>query len=254
MQRLAMSVTGDGPPVVLLHPVGLDGSFFPGLAERLGTRHRVVALDLAGHGASPDAARPGRMDERVAEVLAVLDGLGEPAALVGVSFGGMIAQNVALACPSAVARLVVAGCPGMIPEEGRATILARGRAAEEGGMQAVLASTLERWFTPAFMADPAVDGVSERLLADDPSNFAAAWEAISEHRALPRLPGLAIPALVIAGEQDAATPLAAKHALHAALRGSRLVVMKGAPHMMQIECADRFADEVAAFLAEWSNR
>jgi 3-oxoadipate enol-lactonase len=241
--------SGAGRPLLLLHPVGLDGTFWSGVSEPLSRRCRVLAVDAAGHGASPDARRPGRMDERVADVIDLIlkEDFG-PAVLVGVSFGGMIAQNVALARPDLVAGLVLAGCPGRIPAEAREAILARGSDAERGGMAAVVEPTLERWFTPGSMSTDAVARVRQRLLDDTPSNWAAAWEAIAEHDALERLGAYRGGALVIAGERDLATPLPAKQALAAAIPGARLVVLPGAPHMMQIEQPSAFLAAIEEFL------
>ena len=170
--------------------------------------------------------------------------------LVGVSFGGMLAQNVALSRPDLVSGLVLAGCPGEIPAAARETILARGRGAEEKGMTAVVDDTLTRWFTPGYLSTDEVSLVRDRLLRNAPGNFAATWEAVSEHAALPRLGAVWAPALVIAGSEDAATPLAAKRALAGALPRGRLAVIEGAPHMMQIERAAEFRALVEDFLAE----
>lgn len=242
---------GSGPPLLLLHPVGLDNTFWDGVARPLATRRRVVSVDTAGHGASADADRPGRMADRVRDLIQFINeqNLGA-VALLGVSFGGMIAQNVALARPDLVSGLVLAGCPGRMPAEARPVILKRGADAETGGMEAVVATTLERWFTQPFMSTEVVANVRRRLLANKPSNWAAAWEAAAQHDALPRLGALDMPALVIAGENDLATPLDAKRALAAALAHSRLIVLEGAPHMMQIEQPGPFLAAVEDFLSE----
>jgi 3-oxoadipate enol-lactonase len=137
-----------------------------------------------------------------------------------------------------------------MPKEARETILDRGREAEEGGMEAVVATTLDRWFTPAFRSSPAVEKVRDRLLTDSVFGWAAAWEAITEHDALAGLRRIKVPTLVIAGEKDLATPLEAKQALADAISGARLEVMKGAPHIMQIECEAQFGDLVVDFLDE----
>lgn len=246
---LKVRLSGSGPLLVLLHPVGLDGTFWDGVIGPLSTRFQVMAADTAGHGESPAARRPGRMADRVAEIIDLIarENAG-PAVLIGVSFGGMIAQNVALARPDLVAGLVLAGCPGRIPADARDAIRARGSDAERDGMEAVVGSTLERWFTPGFMSTEAVTRVRRRLLDDTPSNWAAAWEAIAEHDALERLGAFRGPALVVAGEADLATPLPAKEALAKAIPGARLVVLPGAPHMMHIEQPKAFLAAVEGFL------
>jgi 3-oxoadipate enol-lactonase len=251
MPKLFFQQSGSGPLVLLLHPVGLDRTFWAGLPERLAETHMVIAVDTAGHGNSPDAVRPGRMQDRIDDIVELLSALNQgPATLLGVSFGGMIAQQVALARPDLVSGLILAGCPGAIPATAQDAMRKRGADAELHGMSAVTDATLERWFTPDFLSTDDVRRVADRLLADKPSNWAAAWEAVAEHDALERLKSLDIPALVIAGEKDAATSLDAKRALAAAIPGSRLTILPGAPHIMQIECPDAFAEAVTGFLNE----
>ncbi|MAW86725.1 MAG: hypothetical protein CMJ42_09370 [Phyllobacteriaceae bacterium] len=255
MALLSFRSSGTGKPVLLLHPVGLDGRFWDPLSARLSDSFRVVAVDLAGHGDSPPAARPGRMADRVADVVALIEHLGDgPAILVGLSFGGMIAQQVALARPDLVSALVVAGCGGRIGADARGAILKRGEDAEAGGMEAVVDTTLERWFNQSYLSTPEVARVRERLLSDSPSGWAAAWEAIAEHDALDRLGELDMPALVVAGENDLAIPLDAMRALAAAIPGSQLLILSGAPHMMQIESAVDFTAGVAGFLEQLPGR
>jgi 3-oxoadipate enol-lactonase len=241
---------GQGSPLVLLHPIGLDHSFWSGLIERRAERHRVIAFDLPGHGRSPPVAGESTM----AGYAAMIDGaFGEldirQASVLGVSFGGMIAQELAIRHPDRVGRLVACACGARIPAEARDAIRARGKAALDGGMAAVVETTLQRWFTPGFMTDAAVTRVRERLLSDDPGQWNLSWHAIAGHDALDRLPSLRIPTMVLVGDSDLGTPVPAARAIADAVPGSRFVVAPGAPHMVQIECADRFAALVTDFLA-----
>lgn len=241
---------GSGPPVLLLHPVGLDRTCWAALPERLAATRTVVSVDARGHSRSPPAERPGRMAERVADVVALVEALAMgPAMLVGVSFGGMIAQNVAGTRPDLVDRLVVAGCPLFIPEAAHGAMRQRGADAEAGGMQAVVEATLERWFTADFLSSDVVARVRERLLATAPSGWAAAWEAICEHDARDLLPRFRGETLVIAGEEDKATAVEAMRAIAAAAASARMTVLPGAPHIMQLEAADAFGTLVCDFAA-----
>lgn len=241
---------GQGDALVLLHPIGLDHSFWPGLVERCAATHRVLAFDLPGHGRSAPAPQ-ATMTAYVEAVKQTFDALAiEEATLLGLSFGGMIAQELAIRFPNRVSRLIACACAARIPAEARAAVAARGQAALDGGMSAVVNSTLQRWFTSPFMGDPAVAKVRARLLEDDPQQWNAGWRVIATHDALDRLPGLAISTLVVAGEVDLGTPVPAARAIAEAVPGARLVFVPGAPHMLQIECAETFAGHVAAFLDE----
>lgn len=108
VEPLHVHLSGDpaGPPVLALHGVTGHGLRFRPLTEQL-PHLRWVAPDLRGHGRSPWAP-PWRLEQHVADVLAVLDAQGiERAAVVGHSFGGAIAVHLARAAPQRVERLVL---------------------------------------------------------------------------------------------------------------------------------------------------
>lgn len=247
--RLHGRSEGSGPLTVLLHPVGLDGGFWGGLPAALAGRRRVLSLDFAGHGASPAVARPRPIEAYADDVAAAIREAGGPAEVVGLSFGGMVAQMVAIRHPDLVAALVPCGCGGTFAEEIRPMLRERGLTAERDGMQAVVEPTLTRWFTPGFLPDAAVERVRRRLLADEVAGWSAGWHAIAGLDAAPHLGALKVPTLVIAGELDAATPPAASEAtVVRAIPGARFQVLPGAPHMMQIECEAAYIETVAGFL------
>jgi lipase len=107
-EPLHVHLSGDpvGPPVLALHGVTGHGLRFRPLTERL-THLRWIAPDLRGHGRSPWVP-PWRLEQHVADVLAVLDAQGvERAAVVGHSFGGAIAIHLARSAPERVERLVL---------------------------------------------------------------------------------------------------------------------------------------------------
>jgi esterase len=105
---LAGTELGSGQPVALLHGLFGAAANFGTVQKRLAERHRVIALDLRNHGASPHApfmSYPS-MAEDVLETLRALNAL--PCALVGHSMGGKVAMAAALEAPGAIARVLVA--------------------------------------------------------------------------------------------------------------------------------------------------
>jgi 3-oxoadipate enol-lactonase len=237
--------------MVLLHPVGLDLTFWDDVTALLSGRYRILRVDLRGHGKSPPAVPGATLDDHAADVHAVIarEKFG-PAAIVGLSFGGMIAQAVGLNHPQDTSALVICGCPCTLPPQGREMMTGRALAAEKDGMAPVVEETLARWFTKPFIDSGKAEPTRKRLLSDDPLGWAGGWRAIAGLDTAPHLGRIKVPALCIAGERDPAAPPAALAEIARRIPGAKHLVLPGAPHMMQIETPKLFADAVDGFLKE----
>jgi 3-oxoadipate enol-lactonase len=244
-------IEGSGPTVVLLHPVGLDLTCFDGLVPELTPRFQVIRADMRGHGRSPAVSCDVRLADYADDVHDLLIALGlAPAAVVGFSFGGMIAQSFGLAHASDVGALVIGACPSTLSTEQREMMLERGTAAVRLGMEAVAEPTMRRWFTPAFLGSDEAQAVRQRLVTDDVRGWAAAWRAISELDTQPDLGSIAVPTLCVAGEMDTAAPPEVVQAVAAAIPNARFVVIRGTSHMLFIEQPRAVGAAIATFLAE----
>ncbi|MCW2899938.1 MAG: alpha/beta hydrolase fold protein [Streptosporangiaceae bacterium] len=232
-------------PVVYLHPIGLDGEMW-GSAALPG----ALTPSFPGFGGTPLEGKP--TFERLVDFVAdAVRGRG-PVDLVGVSLGSMVAQHVAVRRPDLV-RSVVLACGGMatVPE----VSLERAATTRRVRMAGVLVSTLERWFSPAVLGDESHPGVAyarERLVTDSADVFAAYWEAMAEHDVRAQLPGLEVPATVVAGSADVSVPVATMREVCDLIPEARFQVLEG-PHMLPLENPSGFADAVAAHLA-WVDR
>jgi pimeloyl-ACP methyl ester carboxylesterase len=111
---LAYDLRGRGPPLVLIQGLGVGRWGWEPVADRLARRFQVITIDNRGIGASDAPPGPYSTRAMVDDVLAVLDDAGvERASVVGTSLGGMVAQELALAHPGRVDRLVlVSTIPG----------------------------------------------------------------------------------------------------------------------------------------------
>jgi pimeloyl-ACP methyl ester carboxylesterase len=246
---IAFEHSGVGKPIVLLHPIGLDGTFWAPVARGLEANFSVYRPDMPGHGRTPLGERPKTTADYAAEIVRfIAERCAKAHAVIGLSFGGMVAQELALNHASCLDRLVLCGCTATFPAEARPAIHDRGALAEREGMEAVVQSTLERWFTPEFLASGKAEAVRHRLETDDPAGWAAAWSAISRHDAQSRLTGLGIPTLCIAGERDLAAPVQAMRVMADAIPASRFQVLPGAPHMMHVESPEAVVGALLPFL------
>ena len=244
---------GAGPAVVLVHAIGCDLRMWDELAADLvATGLRVVRVDVRGHGASPVPERPYSLAELAGDVAAVLDRCGVARALwVGLSMGGMIGQAFAIERGERLARLVLANTTSSYGAEGRKMWEARAKAVEDGGMAAITDLAMTRYFSDEFRARRAevVERVRGRFLETNPRGYIGCCDAIRDLDYTARLPGIAAPTLVIAGEKDAGTPPAMAEEIAKRIPDSRLAVIPGAAHLSAVEKPAEFAALVRDFLA-----
>jgi len=243
------------PTVVLSHALGCDLSMWDALANALAADHRVVAYDHRGHGDSEVPPGPyGLADlaDDAERLLAELEGEARQSVVwVGLSLGGMVGQELALRHPRRLRALVLANTTGSFGEEGRAQWRQRIATIEQGGLEAVVDATLQRWFGPATHAThPAlVARFRRRVLSTPLAGYLAASQAVMNIDTLGRLPQLRLPTLVIAGASDAGTPPAMAQAIAQAVPDAQLVVLQGAAHLSVLEQPAAFEAALRGFLA-----
>jgi 3-oxoadipate enol-lactonase len=123
-------------------------------------------------------------------------------------------------------------------------------AARRDGMQSLAPPTLERWFTPAYLAQnpPEVAQIRRQFIATPVAGYIGCSQAIRGLDYLKRLPAVRTPTLIIVGEADPGTPVAAAEAIHGQIAGSRLVVLSSAAHLSNVEQAKAFNRALMPFL------
>jgi 3-oxoadipate enol-lactonase len=245
-------ISGSGPCVVLAHSLGSDLSIWEAQKSALAARHTVLCYDLRGHGGSTAPAGSYDFDVLAADVVGLLDALQiERASFVGISLGGMIGQALALAAPQRLDKLVLADTTGRYPPEAQATWPERIRQIEAAGLEPLVGPTLERWFTAPWRAahPDVVARIGGIIRATPVAGYVGCCHAIAALDFTDRLKALAIPTLVLVGDQDVGTPPAMARELVAAIPGSRLEVIAGAAHLSNIEQATTFNRLLTEFLS-----
>ncbi len=238
--------------IVFLHAVGFDLTYWDQQIESFRRTHDIVAFDLPGHGRSPGTPQEWTFENAVAAIVRLLGTLNTgPVHLVGVSFGGMIAQKALIRHPELFRSATLIGTASSFAEPVRAGMRARAEATREGGMQAVLESSLKRWFTPETMErrPDLIDRVSKTILGDDPKIHAAIWDLIANDFDVDeRLGEIQCPTLVIVGEKDPSTPVAAAMNLKSRIPGAEIIIIPETSHMATIESPVAVNAELARFL------
>jgi pimeloyl-ACP methyl ester carboxylesterase len=228
------------PPLLLVHGAGGNHMHWPGDLRRL-PGATVYALDLPGHG---DSGGAGRADigEYAEEVRGFADALNLPRfVLAGHSMGGAISLEFALRYPKRLAGLVLVGTGAKLAVS---PVILNGLRDNP----AQTAELLAEW-THAEAADPNMLRLYVRRLREIPAEVVygdfAACDAFDRRADIHRITA---PTLILCGEADKMTPVKYSRYLQEQIRGSELVVISGAGHMVMLERPGQVADAVAGFL------
>ena len=185
------------------------------------------------------------------DVVALLDALGiDTVHFVGLSIGGMIGQGFALSHADRLESLVLCDTSAVMPAEAQPILQQRIALARQNGMADQVDGILERWFTPTYLRanPPEVEMIRQQIKATPLAGFIGCSEALRGLNYLERLSEITLPTLIMVGEEDPGTPVAASQAIHERIAGSQLVVLPSARHLCNIEQAEAFNGALMKFL------
>ncbi|MDP9437006.1 MAG: alpha/beta hydrolase [Actinomycetota bacterium] len=241
-----------GPPLLLVNGIGANLEMWEPLRRRLS--RRTIALDLPGTGGSSTPLLPLSIPDTARLLLRVLDDLGiDTVDVLGFSFGGSVAQELAHLAPSRVRRLVLVATScgwGSVPGSPLAL--------------AVLSNPL-RYYSPSFFKSVApvlvggrgarnerfLDRQARKRAARPPSAVGYWYQlyAASTWSSWPWLHTLRQPTLVLTGDRDQVVPAVNARMIAWAMPSARLRTWKGGGHMLLLDSASRVAPEIEEFLA-----
>lgn len=255
-ELLAHDDAGEGPVLVLLHGHPFDRRMWAPQLRSLSAGFRVLAPDLPGYGGSPPRGRKVTMGEFAGAVRGFIDALGVARAIVvGLSMGGLVAMELGLRAPDRVAGVVLAAtiAAPVTPTEAAQRRETADRL-ERDGMLDLALEMATKLFGPAARRTPdIVEPVVSMMLRTPPAGAAAALRGRAErpnYRAL--LPGLQVPALVIAGDHDAYADEAVVNELVSALPDPDVVRLRGIGHLPNLEAPAAFDEAVRSFASRLS--
>jgi 3-oxoadipate enol-lactonase len=249
---LHCDVRGSGAPLVLLHGLGGSGRDWERLADRLGSAHRLIAVDLPGHGRSPRPPGSLSIDLMAEAVAASLERLGVPAAhVVGLSLGGCVGLALALRAPGRVRTLTLVNAFARLRPAGPravARLLVR-----LGLVIAAPMPVLAAWVARDLFPEPGQRDLYRQAVASlartPRRSYLACMRALAGFDVRARLAEVACPVLVVAGEGDRTVPRAAQAELAARLPDARLVVVPGSRHVTTHDQPEVFAAILLHFIA-----
>lgn len=250
--RIAYETLGDGPPLLLLQGLGYARRGWGPVVEPLAERFRVTFYDNRGIGESDKPEGPYTARQLADDAAAVLDALGVAEAhVVGASLGGMAAQELALAYPERVDRLVLAcTTPGgagahPMPERTVALFAEAPALAPEVALRRFVANSL----APS-APEELVDEIYRWRLANppDPQGWQAQAAAGTTYDGSNRAREIAAPTLVLHGTEDNVVDPRNAALLGELIPGARVELLEGCGHLCFWEQPERFVRLVAEFL------
>lgn len=247
----AYTVEGNGPPLVLVHGIGAARDTWRFITPLLTPHYTVVTYDLRGHGASPKPREPFDLDALVDDLERVRARVGfEQIHIAGHSLGGMIGPAYARRYPDKVLSLGLLSTAAGRTEDDSQKVWAVVQAMEEKGVANVLSTLVNRWYTDAFIRDHG-DIVQRRLqqvIDTDPEIFLNVFRIYAGTEMLPWLHEVAVPALILTGENDGGCNPRLNKAIHGAMPHSELVILPNYKHSLLLEAPEDVAANLLAFL------
>lgn len=238
-----------GAPVLLLsNSLSSDMTMWEDQLPRFAEHFRVVRYDARGHGKTQASPAPYTIERLGRDALAVLDALHiEHAHFCGLSMGGMVGMWLATYAGARISRVVLSntsahmGPPSMW--DGRIAI------ACEGGMEATVEPTVNRWFPPAFQAraPQTIERMRAMIRRTSVEGYVGCCEAIRDMDQRASIRAIRTPTLVIIGMNDPATTPQAGQDIHRAIPGSTVAVLDAA-HISNVEQPDAFTATVLRYL------
>ena len=255
-RSLYYEVHGDGEPLLCVHGLSVDTLGWALQVPAFSQSHRTVIFDNRDVGQSSYVEGEYEVADMAADALALADELGlETFHLLGISMGGAIAQEIALAAPGRVRTLTLAvtfargGAWGAKLAELWGTRV-REMPHERHIDELMLLNHSEEFYENAAGVKYLRDMILQNPNPQTPEAFGRQLAASSRHDALERLPSLEMPVQVIGGERDILVPVWKSAELAELIPGARLTVLERAPHGLPLERAEEFNRLVLDFAAE----
>ena len=249
--EVSYRVDGRGPPLYMVHGVGSRKTVWDDLIAGLEQDFTCVRYDLRGHGQSPIAEPPYTLEQLVDDLEGLRRRLGHHRIhVIGHSLGGMIAPAYARRYPQRVLSVGLLSTAAGRNADDRAKLRAVGEAMRTRGVEAVVGSLVERWYTGEFIA-ARPDAVEARIrqVLDTPGEvFLSVFEIYAETEMKPWLGEITGPCLVLTGALDGACNPRLNTAIASALPNAELVILDDLKHSILIEAPERVLTPLKKFL------
>ena len=238
-------------PIVFVNSLGTDFRIWDDLSGPLTKRYRVIRSDKRGHGLSQLWRGSATMADFATDLSALLDRLEVTrATIVGLSIGGLIAQELYRLRPDLVRSLVLPDTAHRIGTE--ESWNARIRSVETAGIEAIADSVMGLWFSKEYhrTSSDAVAGWRAMLTRTPVDGYLMACRAIRDADLTEQARRIAVSTLCVVGDEDGSTPVALVRELSSLIPGAKFKVIAGAGHLPCIERPEVLRELIEAHVAE----
>ena len=245
---------GEGLAVVLGHSFLCSGEMWAPLIPLLAEQHRVINIDLRGHGRSSRLSQPCDVYDLVGDVVAVLDSLSiQNAVWAGLSIGGMVAMRAALTVRDRVRALVLLDThAGSETAFKKVKYWAMNAGTKILGIRPFLPAVVPMMFGATTLRDKAelvTEWEMKFAAIDMPSIGIILGALVRRDSVVDRLPGIGVPTLVIVGSEDASLPVDYSREISEGIPDSTLLVVSEAGHLSTLEQPEVVSEAMIGFLS-----
>ncbi len=244
----------DGRVVMMSNSLMSDHTMWDGNVPALTDRYRVLRYDTRGHGRSGTTTGPYSIALLADDAVGLLDALGiRQVHFVGLSLGGMIAQQIGARYPERVCSLALCDTASEMPP--RLLWEERFAIVQSKGVAGLVDSTIQRWFTAPFIVrDPqSIERVRRMISETGAEGYIACGSAVRDMAQTTMLLQVKAPTLVLVGRGDPACTVAQATVLNRMIDGSQMIVLEDAAHLSNIEQPQAFNSALRAFIDRVDN-
>ena len=241
-------------PIVFINSLGTDFRIWDEIVRPLAQSARIIRYDKRGHGLSELLSAPTTMSDFATDLAALLGRLdSRRATIVGLSIGGLIAQELHRLRPDLIASLVLCdtghkiGTPAFWAD--------RFASVEAGGIESIADGIMQRWFTAGYREkqSDALVGWRAMLTRTPKAGYLAACGAIRDADLTAHAKTIRVPTLCIVGDEDGSTPVALVRELASLIPGASFKIIAGAGHIPCVEQPEVLRGLIEAHLRKVSS-